>query len=198
MRSIAVLLLAFAGPAALAQDSMYVGIGLASFRYEEDVNFLLLSPEHVSKSVTAQKLFGGFEFNDYVGIEIAYGKSGDVRASRSENIFDFGLVTSTYETDFTITSLRVIGMLPRDWGVLLGGLGYFSADSDIAVRVSADCCTPFSTGGSISDDGLTTMLGIEWRFGRFGTRYALRLEYEHWDISEVDTSAIGVAFSYGF
>ena len=45
---------------------------------------------------------------------------------------------------------------------------------------------------------MTALLGVEWRFGRFGTRYGLRLEYEWWDIDAVSTSAVGLAFSYGF
>jgi len=41
-------------------------------------------------------------------------------------------------------------------------------------------------------------LGIEWRFGRFGTGFGVRLEYEWWDISDVDASTVGAGISYRF
>ena len=97
-----------------------------------------------------------------------------------------------------MTNLSAVGQLPLEWGVLMAGLGYYSSENDFVEELMADCCGSITNGNSISDNGVSAMLGIEWRFGRFGTRYGVRLEYEWWDISSVDASAIGIGFSYGF
>lgn len=181
---------------AYAQDSVYVGVGAGNFDYEES----FISPLYgrVSDSVAAYKVFGGFEINEHFALEISYRETDDVFASGSATIDPFGLVSGALTTDFSMTSVTALGQLPFEWGALLGGLGYFSADNDFREEASADCCAPIVRDGSLSDDGVTATVGIEWRFGRFGTRYGVRLEYEWWDIDDADSSSIGVAFSYGF
>jgi hypothetical protein len=88
--------------------------------------------------------------------------------------------------------------LPFDSFVLLGGLGYFSASGDFAEYAVIECCGPETAAGSFEDDGMMAQFGVEWRFGRFGTSYGIRLEYEWWDLSGVDSSTLGLAFTYGF
>jgi hypothetical protein len=196
MRGITVLLCVLCGPAALAQESIYVGIGLGSFDYAETARVPVLGK--VADKVSAQKLFGGFEINDYFALEISYGKTSDIRQSGTENIDPFGDVTVALETDYSMTVMRAMGQLPFDWGLLLGGLGYYSSANDFNEVTSAACCNSLVNAGTIREDGLMATVGIEWRFGRFGTRYGVRLEYEWWDLSNVDVSIVGLALSYGF
>lgn len=196
MRSSLLVVLSVFASAASAQQSIYVGIGYGSFDYKEDTGDPLIGP--VADTASSTKLFGGFEINDHFTLEISYAKTADLRDTNVMDVPPFGEVTGTLATDFTITTLSALGQVPFEWGALLGGLGYFSSDSDFTVAASADCCGTLRADGSLSDDGLMAMLGIEWRFGRFGSRYALRLEYEWWDMSNIDTSTIGVGFSYGF
>jgi hypothetical protein len=82
--------------------------------------------------------------------------------------------------------------------VLLGGLGYFSSNNSYNEVISAQCCGSIVDANSISSNGLMATVGMEWRFGRFGTRYGLRVEYEWWDLKDIDSSTIGIALSYGF
>jgi hypothetical protein len=193
---LAALLCAFFGATANAQEGIYVGIGLGNFDFEESLNDPLLG--RVGGEVDVAKLFGGFEINDYFAIEISYGETSDLTQRVIGDFPPIGNLDYSLTQDFAITVLRGVGQYPMEWGALLGGLGYFSAENDFRESFAAECCAPFTGSGTISDNGLAGMLGIEWRFGRFGTRYAFRLEYEWWDFDLADASAVGVAFSYGF
>ena len=197
MRRLLVLPLALAATAAFPQDNIYVGVGVGTFDYQE--NFVSSILGQVSDEVTAWKLMGGFEFNPHFALEMNYGQTSNIRQSGTENIPPFGDVTDVLVTDFTITSLTAVGQFPfKDWGALVAGLGYFSSQNDFTDTLTADGFDPSVIGGSLSDDGLTGLLGFEFRWGRFGTRYAVRLEYQWWDIADADSSAVGIALTYGF
>ena len=179
-----------------AQENAYVGIGFGTFDYKEGTADSTFG--QVSDSVGSVHLFGGFEFNDYLALEISYGETSDIINRSTVNIPPFGDVTATTKTDFVITNLTAVGQLPLDWGVLLGGLGYFSAENNLRETLTAACCEPLFGGGDFNENGMSAKLGIEWRFGRFGTRIGLRLEYDWWDVGYADTSQVGFAVSYGF
>jgi hypothetical protein len=196
MRRLVVCLLLLAGSAADAQESVYVGLGLGSFDYEEKFVDPILGT--VSDSVNSYKLIGGFELSQHFAIEVSYGKTDDILQTGSADVPPFGIISSRLSIEYTKTAVRLLGQWPLDPVVLLGGLGYFSGEGDFQEYLAADCCGTATNEGSISDDGTLAMLGIEWRFGRFGTRYGLRLEYEWWDISGVDASTVGFAVTYGF
>ena len=195
MRAVTLVLLAFVGLPAVAQEGISVGLGLGSLDYEESTNDPIFGD--ISDTVSSYKIYGMFEFNDYVAAEVSYGQSGEVEGGASGNDPFLGNFTSSLQSEFTTTVVKVIGMWPRDWGVVMGGLGYFDTDADISLRLISDIGS-ITSGGTASDDGLAVMLGVEWRFGRFGTGYGVRLEYEWWDVSDADAATIGVGVSYRF
>ena len=202
MRALPVLILALVAATASAQESIYVGIGFANFDYSENTGDPLLGT--VSDTALNKKFFGGFEINDNFTLEISYAKTDDLVDSKTALFFVDAddipdAVTATLRTDFTITTLSAIGQVPFDWGAFMGGVGYFTSDSGFFADAFAPCCDlSLSNSGSISDNGLMAMLALEWRFGRFGARYGIRLEYEWWDMSNIDSSALGIGVSYGF
>lgn len=196
MRRLLVCLMTLAASGVAAQENVYVGLGIGEFDYEEQFVDPILG--QVSDTVSAYKLFGGFEFNDYLAVEISYGKDDSIIDSESVVIPPFGNVFYRIDMEFTKTALRAVGQLPLDSIVLLAGIGYFSSEGDLEEFFDVETQGQFANEISLNDDGMTAMLGVEWRFGRFGTRYALRAEYEWWDMSEVDASTVGLAFSYGF
>jgi hypothetical protein len=197
MRSISLLLLALFATAASAQQSIYVGLALGNFDFSEHIGDLVLGT--VSDTATKQQLFGGFEINDHFAIEISYGKTDELHYANTVNVESLGEITGRVDQDFTITNLLAVGQLPFEWGALLGGIGFFSSDNDYRESYTGDILGGTISGdGSFSDDGMSAMLGAEWRFGRFGTRFGIRLQYEWWDIPDVDISSIGMAISYGF
>ena len=196
MRRLLALPVAFWATAAFAQDSIYIGIGTGKFDYAEDSASPIVG--RVADEVSVGKIFGGFQINDYVAFEIDLAQTHHVRQSGSQTVQPIGVVSGFLSLDLTTTSLKGVGQLPFEWGALLGGIGYFTGETGFTESFWADCCETVVNGGSFDEDGMMAMAGIEWRWGRFGTRYAVRLEYEWWDLSGVDASAVGIALSYGF
>ena len=129
-------------------------------------------------------------------------RPGTGEAQAAAELYDvppFGNVFYQVDIEFTRTALRAVGMLPLEPIVLMASLGYFSTDGDLDEFIALECCPPpFASESSLNDNGMMAQLGAEWRFGRFGARYAFRLEYEWWDMTDVDSSTVGLAFSYGF
>jgi len=195
MRAAIFILLALVGLPAFAQEGVFVGLGLGSFDYADSTSDPFFGKR--SDTVSSYKFFGGFEFNDHVAIEIGYGSSQDIQESVSGTDSSLGNFTSSTSTAFTSTTFKIVGQFPLDWGVLIGGLGYFDADTDVKLQFISDAGS-FNADGSLTDNGLMAMLGVEWRFGRFGLGYGVRLEYEWWDVTDADASTIGVGISYRF
>jgi len=201
MRRVLACLLTLLASGAAAQENIYVGLGFGEFDYEEQFVDQVLG--QVSDSASTYKVFGGFGFNDYFAIEISYAKVEDIEQSGTMDNLSCGtgpcgVVNSQLGIEYTTTSLAAVGQLPLESVAFLGGLGYFSSSADFVQNYQTECCGSFADGGEINDNGMMAMVGIEWRFGRFGSRYAFRLEYEWWDMADVDTSAVGLGFSYGF
>ena len=196
MRRLLVLLLASLASIANAQEGGYVGLSFGSFDYEEEFIDPLLG--QVSDSIDVYQIFGGFEIMDNLAIEANYSKAGDVEQSATLNIFPFGEVNYALDLDLTITTVRAVGILPREWGALIAALGYYSSETDFRESAILEFDDPFTNSGTVNDDGMAAMLGIEWRFGRFGAAYGLRLEYDWWDMDGVDASAVMLGAFYGF
>jgi opacity protein-like surface antigen len=197
MRVLIVLLLALTSTAALAQDAVYVGIGYGIFDYKEVTNDPPFAD--IDEQGDAWKLFGGFDFNEHFGIEVGYGKYTGIETVAVGSTVTIPEYTAVADLEQDATTLKALGYLPLDRIVLIGGLGFFSVQADYDRVLSAPCCGTLSDSFKYSENGLTAMLGVEWRFGRFGTEIAVRLEYEQWNISGVDKAATtGVALSYRF
>ena len=195
MRKLTLLFLGLASSAALAQEGIYVGIGVGSMDYSETTQSGLIPK--VEDQVSAYKLYGGFEINDHFAIEINYGETDDVMDSGSQFIPGLGTVTQSTTTELATTVLRGIGQLSYEWGVLQGAIGFYSAEIDFLDTLMVNGSSG-TIGGGFSDDGLSAMIGIEWRFGRFGTGFGVRLEYEWLDISDIDAETIGLGIAYRF
>jgi OOP family OmpA-OmpF porin len=196
MRAIAVVALALLASPALAQEGIYVGLGLGSFSYEEDSAFL--APGPFEDSVSSWKIYGGFEFNENFGFEVRYGATEEFEQTFSGMDQFLGNFSTTFDVGFTTTSLVGMGFLPNDWGTLFGGIGYFDTDIDADFVLESDNLGTITDELSIGDDGLMAVLGIEWRFGRFGTGVGVRIEYEWLDAEDADASTVGVGVSYRF
>jgi hypothetical protein len=61
-----------------------------------------------------------------------------------------------------------------------------------------ECCGPFSASTSFGDEGMMAVLGVEWRFGRFGTGVGIRVEYEWLDVEDASGSTVGIGVAYRF
>jgi opacity protein-like surface antigen len=181
---------------ALAQEGIYVGLGLGSFDYSEDAAFL--APEPFEDTASTWKVYGGFEFGDHFGFEIRYGATDEIEQTLTGTDPFFGDFSAVFDTDFAITTALAMGMLPKDWGTPYAGIGYFDITANADLTLTTDCCGTFTSDTSLDDTGLAAVLGIEWRFGRFGTGIGVRLEYEWLDVDGGDASTLGVGVAYRF
>lgn len=196
MRAVVTVGLVLAASPALAQEGIYVGVGLGNFDYTEDG--AILGPSALDDAVSAWRVYGGFELNEHLAFEVRYSASGQIGESFSGTSTAVGDYSGTIDADFATTSFAAMGLLPRDWGTLVGGLGYFSNEANVDFSLTAECCGTLTDGGTVREGGLMAIVGAEWRFGRFGTGIGLRLEYEWLDLEDASASTIGVGVAYRF
>jgi OOP family OmpA-OmpF porin len=171
---------AFAGPA-LAQDSgFYIGGALGQSEIKGACSGL---PPGVScdEEDTGWKIFGGFQFNRHLGVELGYANLGEASAS--------GLgVTATAEV--TAWDLVAVGSLPiMDRFSVYGKLGLFLADAEVTsnVGVSSD----------ESESGITFGVGLRYDFTR---NLGLRAEWQRYqevdDETDVNLLSIGIVWKF--
>jgi opacity protein-like surface antigen len=193
-----VLIFAAAGIAcsgAAAQEAdrgAYVGFGVASFDYEEDVADSL-APLSFSDSAAAYKLYGGYRFSRYFALEASYQATDTVEESFSGDLPEVGVINARVGADFDVLAIRAIGHLPLSWGSLFVGAGYFDADWDAFVEID-DGIDFFRVDETVSEDGLTVIIGVQWDL----SNVSLRAEYEWWDVDDADATQFGVAVHYRF
>jgi hypothetical protein len=131
--------------------------------------------ESFSGSDTSFKVHGGYRVIKFFGVEADYRDFG----SQTDNVLGENIAVDTKSFD-----LFAVGVIPIGKSFeVFGKAGFSMWDSEISV-----------TGlGSGSDDGndLAYGLGAAYTFSKF----ALRLEYEQFDIAEIDNVSMA---SFGF
>ncbi|BAU47503.1 flagellar motor protein MotB [Sulfurifustis variabilis] len=148
---------------------------------------------------TSVKLFLGYRFNRYFGIEGAFVDLGDFDASASATDAAFGdTLTVRTELDFFAFSFAGLAHLPvsRSFSVY-GKFGFYAWDLDLTERVRLP---GFATSTArASDDGSDFVYGagLEWDIGR---QFAVRAEWERYNevgegslAGEDDIDVVGVS-----
>ena len=174
--ALAVAALAAAGNAA-AQDNtsgFYAGAGVGSFNLDiDDPDDVGTTFDRYSSDDTAWKAFAGWRMNPYLSFEAAYvnlGSPDDVIAPDTK---------LTVETDGFAP--YVVGTLPiGDWFEVFAKAGYYWYD--VESRVSSPLG---SASDSTSDEAFTWTAGVGLNVFE---RLNFRLEYEQFDIDDVDDS----------
>jgi opacity protein-like surface antigen len=171
------------------EPAAYLGAGIANFDYEENI----LGLATFSDSATGVKLYGGYRFSDRWAFEAAYEQTDTVEQSFSASIPGIGTVGARIGAEFDLITLRGIGHIPVSWGSFFVGAGYFDGEGDAFAEVD-DGTTVVQVNDTVSDDGLTAILGLQWDFSSL----SLRVEYEWWDLEDADATQIGVGLHYRF
>ena len=158
---------------AQGQPGFYAGASIGSSDFE-------LDDGEVATDDIGYKVFGGYDFNRYFAIELAYFDGGTL----IEDIFDLTLGVSGF-----IGS--AVGSVPLgDSFALFAKLGYAAYDVDVdsaflGLQSEAD-----------SDSDLAYGAGLAVRFAE---RWEIRVEYEALDLSEgADFSMTSVSGLYRF
>jgi OOP family OmpA-OmpF porin len=174
--ALAVAALAAAGSAA-AQDNQsgfYAGAGVGSFNLDiDDPDDVGTTFDRYSSDDTAWKAFAGWRMNPYLSFEAAYvnlGSPDDVIAPDTK---------LTVETDGLAP--YVVGTLPiGDWFEVFAKAGYYWYD------VESRVASPLgSASDSTSDEAFTWTAGVGLNVFE---HLNFRLEYEQFDIDDVDDS----------
>jgi OOP family OmpA-OmpF porin len=152
----------------------YAGIGIGQTTADfEDCDFATTC-DHKD---TGFKVFGGYRFNQNFALEGGYADLGEATFSIP------GLASGSAEASTIF--LNAVGMIPLNPQFsLFGKAGLHMWDAKESGQV-------FGTPFSISDDGvdLTFGLGVQANFGQF----ALRLEWEHYDMDGFEVQSLGLS-----
>jgi OOP family OmpA-OmpF porin len=190
------LAVALSAPAWAADDAgFYGGVGAGQFGvdvgdFESGIGF--------DDGDTGFRLFGGWQFNPYFGVELGYLDGG----SASETIGD--LATLGIEADVAIDvsgfDLYLTGTVPLgEMFYFYGKVGMMSWDADLAVTLREDngaggVITTMDSGSESDED-----VGFGGGFGfNFGDNASVRVEYVTIDISDADGDFVSANLLWRF
>jgi OOP family OmpA-OmpF porin len=153
------------------------GVGKAALKFD-DVGFGL----SFDTTDSAFKIFGGYMFNEYFGLDGAFFDAG-------EQTEDYGPFSVT--ADMSGLSISVLGNLPLGENfALFGKFGVTSLEGDVETRASG-----FSDSTEASEDDVSYGVGAALSFG---TPFELRAEYEAVNIDGGDFNYWTVSGLYRF
>ena len=139
-------------------------------------------------SDTAWRIFGGYQFNKNLAVELGYSALGEASISG-------GGITATVEAK--AWDLVAVGILPitAQFSVF-GKLGMYMADSELSSN------TPLIPGASDSNTDITYGIGLQYDFNK---SLGVRAEYQQYkkvgsdDVGgdgDVDVMSVGVVFRF--
>jgi OOP family OmpA-OmpF porin len=184
---LAFLGLMMVGPAAFAANQGYLGASFGQSKSDDladaiSTGFALAGvPSSVDESDSAWKLFGGFEVSQNLSVEFAYVDLGEVTGKGG------GATVSVESSGFSASVLGTIPLSQR--AGIFGRFGLFNWDADISGS---------GPGGSLvaSDSGTDLAFGFGANFG-LGRNTKIRVEWERFELDDVDADLISVGLSIG-
>jgi OOP family OmpA-OmpF porin len=163
----------------VTESGPYIGASIGSATYEEDLDDVAPGLQF-EESDTGWKVFGGYRFMRYIGVDLAYTDLG----KPEDNLLG---VDASIEIDGW--NLSGVGYLPLGRWEFFGGLGVFFWDGEAKLTDGVTTVTDDDSG-----EDLSTRLG-----GSFAITKALRVrgEIESYDIGDY-TSLFSVGLDYRF
>ena len=167
--TLAALILTLVSTAAFADNDsgFYVGVGAGQFNVEADT----VAIGDFEGDDTTYKVFAGYRFNPYIGIELDYidlGNPGDQGANFS------------FDSKINGFAPYVIGTIPLGPIELFGRVGYYFYDIETTGRIGA-------VVQSVEDSSEELVYGAGLGITFFEHLHA-RLEYEFYDIEDTDSA----------
>ena len=185
--SVAALLALGVAHSAVAADEenpsgFYIGAGVGQSTVKldnlEGVGDVL---EDLDSSATAWKLVVGWRFNPYIALETNY-----IDLGASDGNFDAIGSSGHYKIELAGFAIDAVGTIPIGIFELSGKVGYYWNDANL--KVNFDNIGPNNGNvfnGSSSGEAVTYGVGAGVTFfGHLNTK----VEYEYYDIDEVDSS----------
>jgi len=167
---------------ASAEPGFFVGGSIGQSTTEAQENNIFDSGENIEfdEDDTGYKLFGGYMFNDYLGVELGY-----VDFGQPEDKFSFdggeGIVDVKVDAEVSAFTANLLGQIPLGPVDIFAKVGLASYDAEIGVKATDGIITE---SGNLDDDGEELMYGVGARLniGNFG----IRAEYEMYDVGDLD------------
>ena len=159
------------------EQGFYVGGGIGQFNVKiDDVDDTDNAIRTLDDDDTSWKLFGGYRFNPYISVELAYIDFGG--ASDTTTV---GGSSGDYSVDVSGIAPYVIGTMPLGPVDLFAKVGYYFYDVELDVDLD-------DLGGNVFD---TDNSGEDLLYGfgvgmTFFERLNARLEYEKIDSDDLD------------
>lgn len=187
-------------PAANAADAgFYAGVSAGYSKVDFDVaayNSALTNAGAVGVSTnsddsdTGFKVFAGYQFNPYLGIEAGYTDSGEVSLNST-----FVGGAATIKAEGTGWQGSVVGTLPISNSIsAFGKVGFFAWDLDATIAATGPGGT---ASGSASTDGTDHVLGagLNWKLNN---TTGIRAEWERYRYDDTDNDFFSVGVSFRF
>lgn len=181
-----------AAPAFAADTGPYIGAGIGQFNVQLDD--IAIDGEGIGLDFddgdVGFKVFGGYNFLDWLGAEVAYIDGG----TAEENYSDPDLGGLKLEADVSAFTVAGVGTLPiGDMFELYGKLGIAFWDGDLTFSTSGLLCEELTAEGlPCSETGSESGEDFYWGIGagvNFGENFNIRLEYEAFQIGADDIDA---------
>ena len=182
-------------PLASAQG-FYIGAGAGSTSFDSDITSGLITSGTVDKSSSGYKLFVGYEFNQYFGLEGAYVDLGKATYSGSY----YGVPVTGGKVEVWGLNLSAVGTYPlNSTFAVFGKVGLFaweakSKDTTGGIGFSDNLNgADFSLGAGLGVRFTKNLSArIEWeRFGLGGSNY-----YYSYDLGNVDMLSVGIVYKF--
>lgn len=183
-------------PAARAQDAgFYAGIGVGRSELKDACAGITISCDDTD---TGWKLFGGYQFNKYLGAELGYVDLG--KATASGTILGVAVSATAKAKGWEFLG---VGTLPiADKFSVYGKAGLFRWDVDVSATGVVPGFAPVAVGASDKGTDFTYGIGLKYDFTK---SIGARVEWQRYkDVgndattgkSDVDLLSLGIVFKF--
>jgi len=182
---------ALSATAAEMDNHWYVGGGLARADVDADFNDADLGGSPVNLDIdddsVAWRLFGGYRFNRYVGVEGGYINFDEFDTSASA-----AGQTAKVDAEADGYTLAITGAIPLgERFAITGRAGYLFWDADANVKLNG------TTVDSANEDGSDIFFGAGLQFS-FNERFALSGVWDVYELDDVDVDYYGLEAQFRF
>jgi len=165
LAAVAFMLAAISVPAPAQDGGWFAGLGIGYLKFDDGCPGTAATGAACDDKDTTWKLFGGYQFNAYLGVELGLADMGD----RPATVTGLGPATAKFRVFETL----LVGTLPLNQHFsVYGKAGIYQWDVDFEF--------PAGVAGSADANGndYTVGLGVRYNFTR---NAALRLEWQRYN-----------------
>jgi OOP family OmpA-OmpF porin len=186
----ATAVLVLSGLVAASQASaqgFYIGGSVGQSDIDDEITTGLITSGSVDGKDTGFKIFGGYQFNQNFGVELAYVDLG--KASYSGSFF--GAPVTGGKVEVWGLNISAVGTLPLNPSFsLFGKVGLFSWEAEASDVTGG---VPFSA----KDDGVDLSIGLGLSYN-FTKNVSARVEWQRFmmDVADADLLSVGIVYKF--